>query len=195
MPTLKERIENHPVVIFGSVLVVGFVAGYGVHSALSTSPLFGSAPKVDWQMVARGSGWMPNNECPALPVVLDITSPGSNAMIEYDHGSLLTDVVVRSSRPLPESESVGLVVAELNGNYNVIFPSFSVNPTRTIFREDTWASAPISGDAKKSVNIWAFAIDDRSQIGSHYGGLDEIKAISPNLFLSPSVTVYIRPGR
>jgi len=171
-------------------MIAGFIAGYGVHSAITASPLFGAV--VDWQATAKAKGWIPNSACPALPVVLDISSPGSNATIENEYGVLHTDVIVRSSRPLPEAESVGIVFAEENCDYYVIFPNFDINATRTVFREDRMTISPIRADSHGSLNIWAFAIDDKTQIGSHYGTLEEINAISPNLFLSHSVTIYVR---
>jgi hypothetical protein len=196
-PTLKERLENNIVLVVIGFLLAGFSAGYGVHSALSGSALFGgsSAQGVDWRSLASENGWMDKNSCPALPVNLRLLSPGDNATIRLSRGGYLeSDLVISSSQPLPAADSVGVVVkAEVDPNFYVSFPYFDENEHRTVFRHGTLIEIPNKIEKPTHVDIWAFVDDDKRNLGNIYGSLDQIKAVSNTIFLSDKIGITVVP--
>jgi hypothetical protein len=196
MPSLKERIENNAAILFCGAAIAGSGAGYGTHSAIAGSPLFGAAPPVDWQATAKEKGWIERNTCPGLPIVLRILSPGDNATVEYSTGDLSTDLIISSTQPLPGNESVGFVMnAEGDTNFYVDFPYFEANEQRTSFRDSRFVKIRKKIEKPTHVDIWAVLIDDKRKLGSVYGSLDQIKAVSDTVFLSNKIGINIVPTK
>jgi hypothetical protein len=193
--TLKQKIEDNVVILLLSTAAACFVAGWGAHAAvagtLNSSRV--TPPEINWQATAAENGWMDKNSCPALPVTLRILSPGDRANIRFRAGDLHSEFVVNSSQPLPGTDSVGLVFhAEGDPNFYTSFPHLEVNNARALFRDNV-ISLPFDVTKPTQIEIWALVIGDRNQMGSLYGGLEQIKAVSPTIFLSDKVTVTAMP--
>src|ERR1019366_9027579 len=195
-PTLKERLENHIVIVFLTAIATGFVAGFSAHVAITpSSPGTTSSPSVDWQATAKEKGWVDRSLCPAMPVMLRLLSPGTNAILEHSGGYLRADVVIDASQPLPKDEAIGYIFnPEGDTNFYVEFPYLTQNEQRTVFRTTgEFASFPTKIEKPTRVYIWAVAIDDKSKLGSFYGSLDQIKAVSNTIFISEKVAITVVP--
>ncbi len=196
--TLKERIENNIAIVLLSTAAVSFSAGWGAHAAIfsNLAPSGIAESNKDWKSIASEKGWIDKAACPAMPVELSMLSPGNNASVEYHDDFLTADFVVRTSRPLPQKDDVGIILNEEGStNFYVEFPYFTVNETRTLFRQENLVNFPIKGDIQKRMNVWSLVIEDKNEVGSVYGSLDEIRKVSPNIFISDEVTVNLAPRK
>jgi hypothetical protein len=197
MPTIKERIENNIVVVVLGTAVAAFSAGWGAHVAIGgngTVSNQGSSQGTDWQATATQKGWIDKNVCPALPVTLRILSPGDNATIEYGSGDLYSDLIINASQPLPSAGAVGYIAnVEGDTNFYVMFPTFYPNEQRTTFRDSNFIRFPKKITKPSHVDMWALLIDDERNLGSVYGSLDEIKAVSNTIFLSQKIGIAVVP--
>jgi hypothetical protein len=195
--SFEDRLKRSPVWFALTMIALGAVGGFGFNAMLNGSALFGgSAPKVDWQAEAKRSGWVDKALCPALPVVLRVLSPGSDATIEQSTaGFLRSDLIVNSSQSLPTANSVGYIVnAEGGTNFYVRFPYFSTNDDRMTFRQSTW-ELPMSFDKPTRITVWAFVIEDKNLLGPVYGTLEQIRSVSNTIIMSDKVSFNVTPQK
>lgn len=188
--TLKERIENNLTLYILGIAATAFGAGIGGYKILAELPSSSQTLMADWKAVARAEKWIPQSECPAYPMSLNITSPGADAVVELSEKIAYLDLVVQTSRPLAASSTVGLVVRqEGQPNYYVTFPVFAARSNTTVFRDETYTRLPFSPDAGSRLSFWAFVTDDRAKFGSVYTSLDQLKSSAPEIAVSPVATV------
>ncbi len=200
--SLREKVEDHILWFSLSLVVTGFVAGFGAHAALSnalTSQVTGTQ-QGNWEELAKSADWIPKGDCAAYPVSLTIAGPGSGSTVDVSNfeasaSSLDTDLVVQANRPLPQSNAVGLITNEPGTpNYYVSFPPFDSDDARKVFRE----TAPIIlgeklNDKSTELNMWALLTDSSAKFGAVYSGLDQIRASDPNATLSAKVSLKVNP--
>jgi hypothetical protein len=114
----KEKVENNFTIFVLGLLVTGFAAGIGAYKLLvemtAQPPSQSAAPSgLRWAEEAKKQDWVPKKECPAYPVSINITSPGSGSIVEKtDHvyyNSIGADLVVQASRPIPTPAQVSIV--------------------------------------------------------------------------------------
>lgn len=194
--TLKQRIEDNAAILFAGIALSAFTAGWVSHGTFITSATPPAAD--DWQRAAEKNGWIAKNSCPAMPIELKILSPGNSATVTYSSlfQHLNTDTVVRSSRTLPKDDVVGLVFnIEGQANYYVDFPYFATNDARETFRNESTLKIPASLEGAKQLSLWAIVAEDKRELGSVYGSLDQIRSTSPGIFLSEKITVGIAPEK
>jgi hypothetical protein len=190
--TLKQRLENNIVLVVLTTAVAAFGAGFGSHAAITGSTGGTASTNTDWEVMAREKTWIPKAECPAFPISLRVLSPGDGATVERVGHWAQMDLVVSSSRPVPEKDAVGVVYnTDGETNYYVKFPGFQANENRTAFRTSHQGLDILSEDAGKRLNVWALAVEDQNLLGSVYGSLEQIKAISSSVFISDKVTVNV----
>jgi hypothetical protein len=195
---IKELIENNTTLSILGLLLAGFVAGIATYGFMAgfganksrTNPA--SCSTQDWQPLARKSDWLPKLECPAYPVSIRINSPGTGSVLQKDYEKIYTDLVIQTSRPLPETNSVGLVINEVGQpNFYVVFPNLVANETRTIFRDSYSVSLPFDPDDGASVSLWAIVVQDRTQFGSNYSSLDQIKSSGSDVTISQATNIKV----
>ena len=196
--SLKDKIDNNLTLFVLGFLVTGFVAGFGSCKVLSDMgatkqpTTVTSSPPTPWVEIARKAKWVPMNECPAYPVSINITSPGGGSHIGVSTlGDVYTDLVVQTSRPLPPTADVALVVNEENApNVYVSFPPFRANNQRTLFRVSYFRLSNRPGKGA-TLNFWALVVDDRSKFGSIYSSIDQVKASASDVTLSPKISLTV----
>jgi hypothetical protein len=196
MPTIKERLENNIVIVVSATAIAAFSAGFGAHAAISSPPPQTSgASSTDWQSAAKQNGWIDKNACPAIPVKLRLASPGDGATVKLNRGaSLESALVISASQPLPSADELLLVLkAEGDANYYVIDPLLNGNENRTMFRYDSIYKVPFKLDKQTHIDIWAVMIVDKRNLGSVYGSLDQITAVSNTIVLSEKVAINAVP--
>jgi hypothetical protein len=196
MPTLKQRLEDNIVMVVLSALVTGFTAGFGAHAALSTIPSHPNKSanvEDEWQNNAKAAGWIAKSECPAVPIVLQLRSPGDGTSAEYENGMLKTVLIVSSSKTIPKTEAVGVVFNKEGSNdYRVVFPSLTENSARTLFRREGDVPFPFSLYRDSgSFNMWGLIVEDKNRLGGTYGRLDQIRTASESVVLSEKVTIWV----
>jgi hypothetical protein len=188
--SIKSTIEENIVLSVLGLLAVGFTSGWEAHAALGIQPAREGDTKTDWQAVATKEGWIAKTACPGFPLSLRVISPGDGASVSYFSDYLRTDFIVSASRPLPESEAVGIIFnVEGEANFYVTFPYFEVNQTRTVFRDDSSTKFPMKLEGQKRINLWALVVEDKREVGSVYASLDQIRALSPSIFVSDKVSI------
>ena len=188
--SIKTAIEENTVLAVLGLLAVGFTSGWGAHVALGTQGGGKGDSKTDWQAAATKEGWIPKTACPGFPLSLRIISPGDGASVSYFSNLLRADFIVSASRPIPESEAIGIIFnVEGEANFYVTFPHFDVNQTRTAFRDEGSTSFPMKLDGQKRLNLWALVIEDKREVGSVYASLDQIRAVSPSIFVSDKISI------
>jgi hypothetical protein len=198
--TLKERIENNLTLYTLGLLLTGFLAGLGTFKFLLEAT--GQATSVgmqctgeSWKPPARQAAWIPTSECPAYPLELKLSSPGSNTVVAMQAGRdrwFDTPLVVGASRPLPEKINIGIVFKPLDSpNYYVLFPGFTEAGSRANFRRDLFVELPFALKKGMSIELRATVIDNRDKLGTVYSDLEQIRAADPSVFLSPPVQVRI----
>src|ERR1700722_1967973 len=125
--SLKENIENNPILWVLSLLLAGFLAGISAYKFLAdmvtnkSEQTPSACSQTDWEATARKADWIPKLQCPAYPVSIKLTSPGSGSIISVSRYAIADmDLIVQASRPLPSNEDVGFVVNQDNkANYYV----------------------------------------------------------------------------
>lgn len=196
MPTLRERLEDNVVYVFGAALVTGFVAGFGAREILPDS----GAPASQWEDKARSADWLPKADCPAFPIVLDVKGPGDGSEVPAELSGrswwLKTDVAIVASHPISEGTTVGLIFNKAGTTNYYIDKGYGL---RSNDKRDSFYSGEVGIDLPEALtlepnaalNIWAVATDNESQLGSIYSSLDQIKATSSTIVLSGKVTVHL----
>lgn len=164
----------------------------------ATARAKGWASRAEWQAAARRENWLPNEECPAFPIAVQLTSPGDGAQIRVSVGSdyttIRTDLVIRTSRPLPSSSSVGLVANEEGtGQYYLLFPSFRADERRAVFRKDD-IYLPFKAQLSSKLNIWALVVAAEREYGSPYSSIEQIRAVRDDSVISQKATVSLKGG-
>src|SRR5690349_19467182 len=100
-------------------LVLAVFSGAGVffftHDWEDSARQKKGVPQAEWQGEARRRGWLPTGECPASPTTVALTSPGDGALVEISNyepsaSTLRTDLVIKTSKALPETETIGIVI-------------------------------------------------------------------------------------
>jgi len=195
---IKDNFENHPVVFGLSLIVAGFIAGFGTCKVMSDmagpTDLRGAlSSETTWQDKARKADWVPRSECAAYPVSISLLSPGNGSVIDLSDSTLYADVVLQASRPVPETTVLGLVVNESEkANYYVLFPHLSADSEKKVFRRDTLLSLPFKPSPTSELNVWALLVDDQKKFGSVYSSIEQIKSNSIDVVLSPQVTLQLQ---
>ena len=146
--TLKERIENNLTLVILGFLAVGFSAGFASFKALTeisgpNRSSISSASDTSWLQDARKADWIPKSDCPAYPVLVNITSPGAGSLVPISRGGYVhVKLVIQASRPLPKTSAVGLISNEENSpNYELDFPVLHADDVHQIFSEDIFKEA------------------------------------------------------
>lgn len=197
--TWKERVLNHPIWFAGTILISGFAAGIATNAYLSKIGVPTTQSATDWSDEAREAGWISKVDCPAYPVSASITAPGDGAEVGVrtfaaDNSDLNTDVVVQTSRPIPEANSVGLIVNEVGTtNFHVVFPVWSAAADRQVFRDSDLVLLPFKmGDATKELKLWAVVVDDERKVGTIFHSIEQVKASDPDMVISPGISLQVR---
>lgn len=178
--TIKQKIEDNLTLVVMGFVATGFIAGFGSYKVIQeiagpNKPISGDA----WIPAAREANWIPKIECPAYPVHVNINSPGSGAtpQVSKTTGTLPISLVVQTSRPLPRSSSVGIIMKEEGDqNHFLLFPfSDGTSSSRQVFRTDGISLFKVHlPRTNSSVDLWAVVVDDKSRFGIVYSSLDQI---------------------
>jgi hypothetical protein len=182
---IKQRLEDNIVVVVLSTAVTAFGTGFVASRNMAPNTAGGG----DWQAYAKSNGWVERSECNAILVTLRILSPGDNSSVPFGslRGTLSTDLVISSSQSIPTTAAMGWVVKiEGDDNYYVAFPAFTINDSRTLFRDTNPVDLPVRPPPPRHVDIWALLVDDKNKLGSIYGSLDQIKSAA-NVVLSEKI--------
>jgi hypothetical protein len=194
---LKDKIENNLTLYTLGLLLSGFLAGIGVYkSALEIAgPKAPDTSPSSWSPVARAADWLPKGECPAYPVSLALSSPGSGASVGVSGETIYSDVVIQASRPIPDANAVGLIVNhEGDNNYYVVRDfGLKADSIKKIFKSEKFIFLPYKPKSDGKLNIWAFTVDDENKLGTVYGGLDQVKDAASEMTISQKVVVLLRP--
>jgi|SRR5580700_1492440 hypothetical protein len=203
---IKERLENNLVWFALTLSVSSFCVGIGAYkfvaemTASKPESTAAACPQAetDWAVLARKAEWLPRADCPAYPVSISISSPGNGSVVSFDTYypyTAYTDFVIKTSRPLPRNNSVGLIVNQPTQlNYYVLFPSFTVNDTRTVFRLRS-LNLPFSPESDRLLNYWALIVADETQFGSIYSSLEQVRSSSTEVTLSEKTSVTVAKAR
>jgi hypothetical protein len=190
--TLKERFENNFTLFVLGLMVAGFLAGVGVYKALleltRLPEVSGGASAENWQEEAKRANWMPNADCPAYPVTISITSPGNGSIVKGpEHSHFETEVVIQSSRPIPDSSQIGIITnIQGDGNYYLDFPSYNTDEKRTIFRIYDFNDFNAEIGRDKVVNLWAILVDNTMKF-------DQITSSTKDAVLSAHINIALQP--
>ena len=187
----KRTFENH-VVGFGlTMIAIGFGSGaVAVKFLIDAQP--GSKMAITgegWEASARKANWSPRADCPAYPVSVSLTSPGSGVRLKMRRDTFYSDLVIQSTRAVPEASSIGLILnAAGDTNYYVIFPYLEANPSRTAFKRQL-LELPFFPKDLSDIRVWTVLVADKSGFGAVYSSLDQVKAVSNDTFIS-SETIW-----
>lgn len=145
-----------------------------------------------WQAKARQEGWLPQEECPSIPMHIELLSPGDGARIDLDSNQYIrSDILVALSGPISSvSPSIGLLLKpELDLNYYVIFPSFSLYSTQDKKQyKFSNIKIPFEMDGYNNVEVWALVVDDPRSIGEIYTSVSQLKSSSSVFALSDPIS-------
>lgn len=194
---LRDRIDNNLTIYTLTIAVASF--GTGVAADRWAKEIFGPpSPSTEcktevWQELARKAEWTPLSQCPAFPLKIQITSPGTGSTFQidsYQPKRLNVPFVVSTSRPLPEVGDLGFVVKAKNtSNYFVVFPLMSrtenTNSYRTLYGVDL--PAPVMDDIGYEVR--AVFVARKEILGDRFTDLGQILAADPSVVLTDSVFV------
>ena len=184
------------------LLFAGFVSGFSVSQFLSKDSIFSGGSAVaasecsgeKWRPLAESADWTPKNECPAYPLRLSISSPGSLAYISSrsSQPDLIHErVVVNSSRPLPEGMKIFLAAQAVGS------PNLHVSRERLYSNSEnvatTIGSISLGFDFSKydRVRLWAFAAADDGRVGDLYAGIEQLEKGVDNAYVSDPVELNI----
>jgi len=147
----------------------------------------------EWKSIAKSYGWALQEDCPAYPVNISISSPGNGSIINSrDRGRLLeTSFVVKSSRNLPKESDVGFIVKRKNDtNTYVVFPFNPEHNDRKVFR---WREiyTPIETKEHNKLIIRAIVTSKKRLFGSVYTSEDQIYKLDDEIASSEEITISI----
>lgn len=194
--TLKEKIENSPVLYTLGLLATGFVAGLGAYKGILeiAGPRPTDISPSSWMPVARSSDWLPKSECPAFPVSLSLSNPGSGSLLGVSGDTIYSDIVIQASRPLPETNVVGLILNQEGDPNFYVARSFGLraDPVRRIFKSEKFVFLPFEPKHEGKLHIWAFSADDANKLGTAYGSLEKVKQSVADITLSSAVVINVK---
>lgn len=183
------------------MLLAGFTAGVTSYKffldSLGTNQQSSAACKAEvWQEAARKAAWIQSSECPAYPLELKVTSPGSGSVVTGDPrypNWLLTPVVVAGTRPLPKNSHIGLIFKPADSaNYYVIFPGFLPTNSENIFRRDLRMEMPFLLKPGLNIEVRALIVDDDRKIGNQFTSIEQIKGADSSVFVSDLIVLNIK---
>lgn len=197
--TLKEKIENNLTIWALSLAATAFAAGVATDRwakdiiADPTKTTECSTEK--WQELAKKNDWMQASQCPAFPLRVQLSSPGSGTTLTFDEHSpkkLEIPFVVTLSRPLDKKGDIGFVVKPKNSqNYFVTFPPVSriseTNSYRTI--SGIWLPIPIQKGTEYEVR--GLLIDKEEKMGDRFTDLSQIMAADQSVMMTDPISLVI----
>jgi len=194
--SLRERIENNVTLFMVSIAVPSFLAGMAVDQwakSVSTTPPPQAACKTEeWQELARNSDWAPVAQCPAFPLKLQITSPGSEATFQRSISNpswVDMPFVLSASRKPPVGTALGFVVRPQNApNYFIVFPVLDKISDTTTYRA-SHLSLPVSITPNTRYEVRGVFVNQEQTLGDRFTSLAQILAADPSVILTEPITV------
>jgi hypothetical protein len=193
--SFKESLENNAVWYASGIAITAFVAGLGAKAVVfPDTPKSPDSSISEWKEEATKSGWVPQSGCPAYPVSATITSSGDGTVVSVSNSSsessIVADLVVQTSRPIPKGSSVGYIInQDGTTNFYMLFPYFKTSDDNTIFRDDKFINVPFVIKSGSTINMWAAIVDNAQHFGSVYASIEQIKKSGSDVMVSPKVSM------
>lgn len=149
----------------------------------------GWVPRSEWQQEATKVGWIQKTDCPAYPVTLRITGPGSSSSVPVrnrsDESIWRSDFVISSTRPIPKGNSVAIIaVNPTTSMHHIVWPLFERTSGNRVFRVNGFQAFPFPVENKGKVSFYAALVDDKKALSGLYSTLDQIKSAGADVALS-----------
>jgi hypothetical protein len=190
--SIKDKIENNLTLYTLGLLTTGFIAGFGAFKAIQDAK--GAIPSpsaVSWETTARTAGWIPTSECPAFPISIALTSPGTGTIVNLSGNFLYTDLVIQSTRPLPSGSCVGIIINQ-EGDTNYYIGKYTIDAAddeRKVFLSKQFVFLPFKPNPGASLSIWSYVTTNRNQLGTVYNNLAQIKQAIPEIVISEGIKI------
>ena len=163
--------------------------------------IFGSPAQADeckagnWQAIARKENWVPTSQCPAFPLKIQVSSPGTGTTLAVNETwpkTLRIPFVVSLSRPLGGDGDIGFVVKPKNSqNYFVVFPLISRTRETNSYRADFGIDLPTPIEKGMEYEVRGLVIDKKEKLGDRFTDTLQIQATDQSVMLTEPISVII----
>ena len=194
--TLRWLFTNMPITgwstlfgIFATMFGLGYKVG-DFFASPDNNPV-NDQPVEKWQETARKNDWIPISECPAFPVTVRITSPGSGAILEQSRNNIHSRFVVETSRQIKDEHTIYLLVRRADESNHYI-------ADRLYGGAALGVELPFEVSEPTEVTFWALVVNTEipsyydGKVGEIYTDIEQVKSIKQFLALSDPVRVTLR---